>query len=311
MKVKILEKHSASAVARLTSMSEVSLTEDTGAAEVLLIRSQTKVDKNFLEHAPSLKLVVTATSGFDHVEWRECQARGIVVTHTPEANASSTAELAMLLILASERHLISARKHVRENHWRDGLKRSRGLQGQTLGIIGLGRVGSRVCKLATGFGMKICAHDPYIDENLFSELGAERLGLIEVFRSSDYVSLHVPLTRETKHLMNNPTLAEMQSDAVLINTCRGAVVDENALLTALDENVIAGAAMDVIEREPPPSGHRSRLHPKLLLTPHIGAYTEHAWEQGSMEAVEKILRFQQGLPISDTLPLSAPWFDKT
>ena len=139
-------------------------------------------------------------------------------------------------------------------------------------------------------------------------MGIERLGFIELLRSADYVTLHVPLTKETKHLLNQPTFKEMQAEAVLINTCRGPVVDENDLMVALDEGTIAGAAMDVIEREPPPAGHRLLTHPKLLLTPHIGAHTDSAWEKASLEAVEKVLAFARGEALKDTLPLATPWF---
>lgn len=311
MKIQVLENQSLSALARIKAEPALSLTQSMAETQILLIRSRTKIQAEFLDEAPHLKLVITSTSGFDHIDWRECQRRGIVVAHTPEANAISTAELTLALILGWERQLLKAHRTVAGNLWRDALVRPRGLSGQNLGIVGLGRVGQRVARLASGFGMKILAHDPYVEERAFSDVGAERLSYVELLRSSDYVSLHVPLTSETRHLINNPTLAEMQSDAILINTCRGAVVDENALLTALDDGVIAGAAMDVIEREPPPKGHRSRQHPKLLLTPHIGAFTHQAWDQASHEAVDKVFKYLGGEEIGDTLPLSTPWFDKT
>ena len=159
--------------------------------------------------------------------------------------------------------------------------------------------------------MDVSAYDPYLDEGEFARANVTRLSLMETLKTSDYVSLHVPLTRETKHLLNQPTFGEMQAEALLINTCRGPVVDENDLLTALDEGTIAGAAMDVIEREPPPPGHRVLSHPKLLLTPHIGAFTDEAWEAASHEAVRKLLQFVEGEPLTDTLPISAAWFENT
>lgn len=314
MKILVLESYSLAAVTRLQALTELSVSQDMSTlaqTEILLIRSKTKVDAELLARAPALKLVVTSTSGFDHIDWRACQARGVTVAHTPSANAQSTAELTMALMLATERQLINARKNVRENKWRQGLTRSRGLNGQELGIVGLGRVGRQVAKLAQAFGMHVSAYDPYIDQADFAQTGVTRLAYIELLKLSDYVSLHVPLTKETKHLLNQPTFNEMQADAILINTCRGPVVDENALLTALDEGTIAGAAMDVIEREPPPQGHRVLTHPKLLLTPHIGAFTDNAWELASQEAVSKALQFVRGEKILDTLPLAVPWFENT
>jgi phosphoglycerate dehydrogenase-like enzyme len=314
MNVVVLESYAAGAVARLQAEKSLHVSQDSSKlneAEILLIRSRTNVDAHLLNQMPKLKLVVTATSGFDHIDWRECLKRGIAAAHTPEANAQSAAELTFTLILALERQLIAARKNVRENRWRDGLSRPAGLEGQDIGIIGLGRIGLRVAKLAQAFGMRVTGYDPYVGENIFAENRIERLSLIETLKANDYISLHVPLTKETKHLLNMPTFGEMQGEAILINTCRGPVVDENALLTALDEGTIRGAAMDVIEREPPPKGHRVLTHPKLLLTPHIGAFTDSAWEKASQEAVGKVLKFIQGQPVGDTLPLNVPWFDKT
>lgn len=312
MKVVVLENYSLNALAKLQA-SDIAVsdkTEDLSQADAVLIRSHTRIDAEFLEKAPKVKLIVSATSGFDHIDWRECKRRGIVCAHTPEANAQSTAELTMALILAGERDLPMAIRNVRGNMWRQGLHRPRGLDGKTLGLIGLGRVGSRVARMAQAFGMKLVGHDPYINFENFSHLNCLRLGLIEVLRTADIVSLHVPLTRETTHLLNHATFKEMQNDSILINTCRGPVVNENDLMTALDEGTIRGAAMDVIEREPPPNGHRLLTHARLLLTPHIGAFTENAWEKASVTAANQVLRLQKGEKILDTLPLTAAWFEK-
>lgn len=313
MNVVVLESYSLSALAKLKA-SDLNISEKTSdldKADAVLIRSHTKIDHDFLEKAPNVKLIVSATSGFDHIDWVECKKRGVICAHTPEANAQSTAELTMTLMLAGERDLPMAIRNVRGNLWRDGLHRPRGLDGKTLGLIGLGRVGSRVARMAQAFGMKLIAHDPYINFENFSHLNCLRLGLIEVLKTSDIVSLHVPLTKETEHMLNHATLKEMQNDAVLINTCRGPVVNENDLMAALDDGTIRGAAMDVIEREPPPNGHRLLTHGRLLLTPHIGAFTETAWERASVTAANQVIRLLKGEKILDTLPLSAAWFEKS
>jgi D-3-phosphoglycerate dehydrogenase len=301
----ILEPYSLSALARLKADPRVALTDDLKQAQVALVRSRIKVDKDFLAQAPQLKLVVSATSGFDHMDWQLAAKRDIITAHCPEANGAATAELTLSLMLALERDLVRATKNVRGNLWREGLQRPQGLAGRTLGVVGLGRVGKRVARLAQALDMHVIGHDPYVDLNA---LNIENYGFIELLRASDLVTLHVPLTKPTLHLMNQPTLNEMQSEAILINTCRGPVVDENDLLVALDEGTIAGAAMDVIEREPPPKGHRLLTHPKLLLTPHIGAFTQNAWDRSSQEAVEKVLRFLDGQPVGNALPLAEPWF---
>ncbi|HMN69530.1 MAG TPA: NAD(P)-dependent oxidoreductase [Bdellovibrionales bacterium] len=311
MKVAILEPYSLAAQAQLKAHPRVELVTDASAAEAVLIRSRTQIDRAFLDAAPTLQCVITATSGFDHVDWRECAKRGVIAAHTPAANAQSTAELTVGLMLAWERRIPAAYKNVRGGKWRDALARPHGLDGKTLGIVGLGRVGARVARVTHALGMKLFAYDPYIEADRFAEYDCERIGFTELLRSVDMVTLHVPLTKETKHLMNQPTLNEMQNEAVLINTCRGPVVDESDLMVALDDGVIAGAAMDVIEREPPPPGHRILTHPKLILTPHIGAFTERAWEKASAEAVHKLCQFAEGRSVADTLPLATPWFPHT
>lgn len=311
MKVLITEPYSLHSKARLKAEGfdvheEASALPD---AEILLIRSRTVIDADFLNRAPKLRLIISATSGFDHIDWRLCQERNITVSYTPSANAQSTAEMTFTLMLALERQLIAAHKNVKGSKWRDNLKRPHGLDKKILGIIGLGHVGQKVARIAYQFGMRLQAHDPYIDEGLFPAFHCERMGLIELLTSSDIVTLHVPLTKQTRYLLNNPTFNEMQNEAVLINTCRGAVVNQNDLIDALDAGTISGAAVDVIEREPPPTGHRVLGHPKLLMTPHIGAFTETAWDKGCNEAVDKILQFRAAQVLSDTLPLNTGWFE--
>jgi len=314
MKILVLENYSATAIARLQAEDGVKVSQklqDLEQAEVLLVRSRTQVNSELLQKAPNLKLIVTATSGFDHIDWRQCLDRGITVTYTAEANAPSTAELTFALILSWARHIPEALRVVREGNWREQLSRPPGLEMQTLGVVGLGRVGGRVARIAKMFGLKVQAFDPYVDDSMFATYDVERTGFIELLKTSDWVSLHVPLTSETRHLMDQSTFKEMQAEAVLVNTCRGPVVSENDLLVALDGGTIAGCAMDVLEREPPARGHRLLQHPNLLLTPHIGAYTERAWEKASHEAVEKVLCFRSGDDLLDTLPLDTPWFEKT
>lgn len=317
MTILTLENYAIGALSKLkaeTSKNNIEITQDPkklSDAEILLIRSRTKIDEYLIKQAPKLKLVVSATAGFDHMDWQLAQKHGITCAHVPDANAHATAELTLTLILTFEREILQAHKNVRNNQWRDGLNRPHGLENKTLGIIGLGRVGSKVAQMAKPFGAKLLGHDPYIDQQKFKDLQVEPLGFTELLRASDIVTLHVPLTKETKHLLNQPTFQEMQSDAVLINTCRGAVVDENDLMTALDNETIKGAAMDVIEREPPPKGHRLLTHPRLLLTPHIGAFTENAWEKSSQAAVEQVLKYLKGEKVENSLPLSSPWFQKT
>lgn len=317
MNIVVLESYSPSATGLLTANGHKifngvgEANANLKQAEILLIRSQTKITKEFLAPLNHLKLIISATSGFDHMDWRAAQEKNVVVAHTPEANAQSTAELTLTMMLAWARQLIPATQNVKQHKWRKNLLRGESLEGKSLGIVGLGRVGSRVAALAQAFGMRVYAHDPYIDRAKFGELNVECLGLMELFKTTDYVSLHVPLTKETKHLINYPTLREMTPHTVLVNLCRGSVVDESEVVVALNERVIAGALLDVLEREPPQNDSKLLSHPQIIVTPHIGAHSDKAWEKASMEAAKKAIAFAEGKDIGDTLPLKTPWFEKT
>lgn len=274
----------------------------------LLIRSRTRVDPALLDQAPHLKWVVTATSGFDHIDFRACARRGITVAHTPQANVQSAAELTVALILNLTRLLPQVMNQLAEKTWRPDNRRGLSLDGKILGLVGLGRIGQQVARILKTFGMKIQAHDPYIEDDVFHRLEVERVGLSELLIAADVLSLHVPLTRETHHLINHQTLRLINPEALLVNTSRGPVVDENELVVALDEGLIKGAALDVFEREPLPQDSRLRGRPNVLLTPHVGAFTEEALEKASIQAVERTIDFFKSGRALDMLPLETPWF---
>jgi len=307
MKVFVVENYTASSMARLKASAKIQLVDKIEDAEALLIRSQTRINAELLAKAPHLRLVVTATSGFDHIDWKLCQQKGIAAAFTPEANANATAELTMFLMSGLLRHTLSQIHNVKQGRWREGLTRGEGLEGKTLGIVGLGRVGSKVARLAKAYDMNVVAFDPYVPPAAFE--GIERLSLIEVLRASDIVTLHVPLTKETKNVINLATLEEMPSGVYLINASRGAAVDESEVLVALRNNHLAGAAFDVLEKEPPDYSNELLRHPRVIVTPHVGAFTTQAFERASNAAVDRVLRYVDGQPISDTLPLSTPWFE--
>lgn len=313
MRVLICESYAIEATAMLRAHGFGVSTDlaDLATAEALLVRSQTRVDKALLDRAPKLKVVVSATSGFDHLDWRAANEKDVRVAHSPEANADSTAELTMALMLNFSREIQTANSNVKKGEWRTGLKRSTGLFGQTLGVVGCGRIGLRVMRMANSLGLKILAHDPYQDASVFEEFDATPLGFTELLRMSDIVSLHVPLTSETRHLLNHQSLGEMQRHAWIVNTCRGPVVNENDLLEALDKGLIQGCAMDVVEREPPAKTQRLLNHPRSLITPHIGAYTDSAWKRSCLEAAETLIAFHKDGKLANELPLSVAWFAKT
>lgn len=265
--------------------------EELVGVQGLLIRSRTSINQELLNRAKDLKIVVSATSGTDHMDQAACAARGIVALHTPEANSTSAAELTLLLTLGTLRNLSSVQKTLRQSEWRDLCPIGSDLHGKTVGIIGLGRVGTKVAKFLQAFGAEVLAHDPYQNDRVFQDLHLQRLGLVEVLTQSQIVTLHVPLNKETKHMICEGALAHCQHGVVLINTSRGSVVDERALISALDSGQIRAAGLDVFENEPLARDSRLRKYPQVYLTPHIGAYTEQALARASSEAVDILLKY--------------------
>lgn len=281
--------------------------EELKGVHALLIRSRTKVNKDLLALATDLKIVASATSGFDHMDTLACQAKGITVVHCPEANQESAAQLTMTLMLDITRQMTFAHNNIKQGKWREGLARGIELTGLQLGIVGLGLIGGRVAELANAFKMKVVAYDPYQTDEQFVKVGARRIGMMELFKSSDIISLHVPLTRETKHLINPRTLAHFNPDAYLINVSRGPVIDETELAVFMRKGRLKGAALDVFDKEP--LSKDSPLHSldNIIFSPHIGGHALQAFEKASMLAATKICEYFQGQAPDRQLPLNVEW----
>ena len=258
--------------------------------DVLIVRSRTKVTRQLIERAERLKVIGRAGVGLDNIDVEAAEKRGITVLNTPEAPADSTAELTIGLILALARKIPSADRSMKEGRWLKGRLKGWQLKGKTLGLIGLGNVGLRVARLAKAFGMKILftKRTPPSPEVL-KELEAEFVPLEDLLRRSDVVSIHVPLTEETRGMIGARELSLIKEGAVLINTSRGAVVDEEALLNALQSGRLGGAALDVYTVEPPRDLRLIRL-PNVVCTPHIGAQTDEAQVEASRLIAEKIIK---------------------
>lgn len=277
--------------------------------EILIIRSQTKVDAKLLKGFPSLKLVITATAGFDHIDLPACKAAGIIVCHCPASHTASTAELTWGLIMACARRLSEAQRAVQKGDWDRNKILGVELSGKTLGIIGLGRVGSHVARIGKAFGMKIMAFDPYQEDEVFQPLDIERVSLEELLTQADVVSLHVPLTKETWHLLGEMFLASLSPHAILINTCRGPVVHEKALVQILQANKIGAVGLDVFEYEPLARDSQLLKFNNVVTTPHVGASTREAFEKASLEAYQKVKSFVHGHPLTEVLPPKAAWYE--
>ncbi|MEM0085728.1 MAG: hydroxyacid dehydrogenase [Zestosphaera sp.] len=271
--------------------SEKELSELVTDIDILLVRSKPLVTAEVISKAEKLKIIARAGVGLDNIDVKVAEAKGIKVINTPEAPTRSVAELAIGLMLAVARKIAYSDRKMREGRWVKKEAEGVELKGKTLGIIGFGRIGREVAAIASkGLGMKILYYDVYrASPEVEKELGATYVDLETLARESDVVSVHVPLTSETRGLVSEGLLKLMKKNAILINTSRGAVVDTKALIKALNEGWIAGAGLDVYEEEPLPPNHPLTQLDNVVLTPHIGASTEEAQERAGIDAVKKIL----------------------
>ena len=253
------------------------LAADLADADALLVRSATQVDASLLAAAPHLRIVARAGTGVDNVDVAAASARGLLVVNAPGANSISVAEHTCALMLALARAVPAADRAMKEARWEKKNFLGTELRGKTLGIAGLGRIGQEVALRARAFGMHLVAHDPYISKEIAVGLGVELLTLDELCAASDYLTLHLPSTSETRHLFNDERFARCRPGIRLINTARGELIDEGALRRAIETGIVGGAALDVFDREPPSDWSLAQL-PQVIATPHIAASTEEAQE---------------------------------
>jgi len=237
-------------------------------AEIIIVRSKTRVDKAMIDAAPALKYIIRGGVGVDTIDVDYAKAKGILVDNTPEASSLAVAELAFALMLVMPNNIVKADVSMKEGKWlKKDLERTE-LCGKTLGLVGIGRIAREVAVRAAAFGMKVIAYDKYV---AVSD-AARMTSLDEVFAASDYISLHTPLTDETKGMINKGSIAKMKDGIRLVNTCRGQVVVEADIAEALASGKVAGYATDVFYKEPP-EGSPLLTAPNVILTPHLGAST--------------------------------------
>jgi len=259
--------------------------------DVLMVRSRTKVTKEIIAAGTRLRLVCRAGVGLDNIDLKAAEERGIKVFNTPEAPAEAVAELSVGLILSLARSISQADLAMKEGKWIKSKLTGWELKGKTLGTIGLGNIGERVAKLAKAFGMNILiTKRTPPDPALLKALEAEFVPLSELLRRSDVVTIHIPYTAETHHMIGEKELQLMKEGAYLVNTSRGPIVDESALLKTLQSGRLRGAALDVYEFEPPKDWTLMRL-PNVVCTPHIGAETEEAQRTAATLMAEKVINF--------------------
>jgi D-3-phosphoglycerate dehydrogenase len=252
-------------------------------ADALVVRSDTQVTADLIAAGARLKLVARAGMGVDNIDLAAATRRGIVVLNTPGANTVSAAEHTFALLLALVRRVPWAAHSMRSGAWDRKAFGGTELHDKLLGIVGLGRIGLHVAGIARGFGMRLVAHDPYVPAARGRELGIGLVPLDELLAAADVVTLHLPLTDGTRHLLDARRLGLMKPTAVVINAARGGLIDEAALLGALERGTIAGAALDVFGEEPLPAESPLRRAERLVLTPHLAASTGEAQERVALE----------------------------
>ena len=245
------------------------------AYDALIVRGRTKVTKDVLSKASNLKVVGRAGVGVDNIDVAEATARKVIVVNAPTASTLSVAELAIGHMISWSRFLPQADKSIKEGKWEKKSFEGHEMYGKTLGLIGSGRIGAEVAKRAQAFGMAVIAFDPYLSPEVAERIHVALVDKEKVLRASDFISIHAALTPETKGMIGPEEFARMKRTAVLVNCARGEIVQEAALVDALQAGVIAGAAVDVFEREPP-AGSRLLSAPHVVFTPHLGASTHEA-----------------------------------
>jgi D-3-phosphoglycerate dehydrogenase len=266
------------------------LATDMSDADALIVRSATKVTSSIIAAAPRLRAVARAGTGVDNVDVAAASARGIVVMNAPGANSTSVAELTLGLLLALARHVPAADAAMKQGKWEKKRFLGEELREKTLGLAGLGRIGQEVARRAAPFGMRIIAHDPFISEQIAGDLGVELVSLDDLFKRSDYLSLHMPSNADTRHVVNADRLARAKPGIRIVNTARGDLVDEKALADAIEAGHVAGAALDVFESEPTVD-HRLQMMPQVVASPHIAASTREGQELVGMETVAALRDF--------------------
>ncbi len=303
-----------------TGMKEEQLLEVIPGCAALIVRSETKVNKRVLAAAGALRVVGRAGVGVDNVDVEAATARGVIVMNTPDGNTISTAEHTFSLLVSTARTIPQASASVVAGKWERKKFQGVELYGKTLTILGMGRIGSELARRAIAFGMRVVAYDPYLAASRARALQVELAdGLDDALPRADFISMHMPLTPETRHMLDARRLALCKAGVRIVNCARGGLIDEAALLAALESGHVAGAALDVFETEPPPADFPLRANPKMVFTPHLGASTAEAQESVGIEIaqavraalVDGVIRNAVNAPNLDakTLAVVGPYLD--
>lgn len=281
-----------------TDLSHPELLEVVPEYDALVVRSRTKVTPDLIRAGKRLRVIARAGVGVDTIDVHAATEAGVVVVNAPTGNVIAAAEHTVALLLATARNVVQSDAHVRGGQWERKLFLGVELDGKVLGSIGLGRVAQEVVRKAQGLGMSVIAHDPYVNTEFAAQRNVSLVGLDTLLERADFVTIHVPLTSQTRNLIGPKQFERMKPTARILNVARGGVIQEDALLEAVESGTIAGAALDVFATEPLPLDNPLRRSDKIILTPHLGGSTVEAQEQVAQDAARQVIAVLQDRPAS-------------
>ncbi|MCE5274969.1 MAG: phosphoglycerate dehydrogenase [Syntrophaceae bacterium] len=273
-----------------TGLKPEELMEIIGKYDALVVRSSTKATADIIAAGKKLKVIGRAGAGVDNIDSAAASKQGVVVMNTPGGNTVTTGEHAIAMMMALTRNIPQATAFMKEGKWEKKALEGREVFNKTLGIIGMGRVGSVVASRALGLKMNVIVYDPFLTKEVAEKQGIELVSLEDLYARSDYITVHTPLSKETRGLVGADAFKKMKNGVMIINCARGGIIDEKALLDALDSGKVAGAALDVFEKEPPEDWSLPK-HPKVISTPHLGASTHEAQENVALAVAEQIVDY--------------------
>ncbi len=286
--LKALYDHPKFKVDKLPGLSPEELKNIIGDYDALIVRSATQVTEEILDNAGQMRVVARAGVGVDNIDVAAATKNGIIVINAPGANTISAAELTMAMMLSLARSIPHAHASTSVGKWERGSFKGVEMYGKTLGVVGMGKIGTEVTTRAKSFGMKILGYDPYLTEDRAGQLGITKASLDEIANEADFITIHTPLIKETRGIINDEFFAKTKQGVRIVNCARGGIIDEAALVRALQSGQVAGAALDVFETEPS-TNHELLGHPNVVVTPHLGASTVEAQEKVAHEVSEEII----------------------
>ncbi|MDP5273768.1 phosphoglycerate dehydrogenase [Chengkuizengella axinellae] len=311
-KVLISDPISDLGIQKLFDASDVTVVKETGLSEdelvkiisdfdALLVRSQTKVTKRIMEAGSKLKVIGRAGVGVDNIDLEAATQRGIIVINAPDGNTISTCEHTFAMMMAVSRNIPQGYKKTISGEWDRKSFVGVELNNKVLGIIGMGRIGTEVAERAKAFNMSIIGYDPFLTEDRAEKLGIEKGSVDDIAKKADFITVHTPLTKETRHMISTEQFELMKKGVRIVNCARGGIIDEHALIHAIDQEIVAGAAFDVFETEPPQKDHPFLNHDKIIVTPHLGASTREAQENVAIDVSEEVLNILRDKPFKNAV----------